>query len=302
MIFRIIKFAFQNFYRNFWLALVTITILTVALFSITALITLNVIADKSIKSIEEKIDISIYFKKDADIQRILATKMEVSKLPEVKKTTLINKKDALNWFRQKHQNDKAILSSVDILDENPLGDVLVIKAKNTNDYQKILKFLSEKKYDDIIDRRDFDNKDHKEIIAKINAIKNKVRKIGYIIIGIFSFISILIVFNTVRIAIYTHRQEIAIMKLVGATNWFIRAPFLVEEVFYAFLSSMILISVFYPLLNFLEPHLNYFLNYNVDLLNYFKNNFFLIFGSEFLVISFINVFSSFIAMKKYLKV
>ena len=300
MLFRIIKFAFQNFYRNFWLALVTITILVVTLFSITTLITLNVVTDQVVKSIENKIDISVYFKSNIEESDILKVKVELDGLDEVEKATLVSKEEALMIFKKEHENDSTILSSVEELDENPLPNYLIIKAKNSKSYPKILEVLDKDEYNKIIERKDFD--DHQAIINKITSTKDKVRKLGFMIIGIFSFIAALIVFNTVRIAIYTHRDEIKIMKLVGATNWFIRAPFLFEEIFYALISSLILVSLFYPLLEFVQPHFNYFLDYDFDLISYFKNNFFFIFGLEFLAIVIINIISSFVAMKKYLEV
>ncbi|MBT4277824.1 hypothetical protein HOD96_03720 [Candidatus Falkowbacteria bacterium] len=299
MFFRIIKFAFQNFYRNFWLAIVTVTMLVVALFSVSTLITLNVVLDQAVKSVEDKIDVSIYFKKDIEEAKILAAKVELSNLPEVEKVTLINQEEASLLFKEYHKEDEVILSSVDSLDENPFSNLLIVKAYNMEDYSGILKMLDKKEYSSLIEKKDFD--DHKAVISKITLIKDRIKKIGYIIIAIFSFIAALIVFNTVRITIYTHRNEITIMRLVGATNWFIRAPFLFEEVFYALASCLILISIFYPLLSFLEPHFNYFLEYDFDLISYFKNNFFYIFGAQFLAVAFINSISSFIAMKKYLK-
>ncbi|MCD4706030.1 ABC transporter permease [bacterium] len=300
MFFRIIQFAFQNFYRNFWLAIVTITMLVVTMFSVTALIGLNVVTDQVVKSIEDKIDISVYFKQDVDESQILKAKVELSSLSEVEKITLVSKEDALALFKKKYQDNESILSSVDVLNENPLSNFFIIKAKNSEDYPKILETLNKKEYNQIIKKKDFD--DHKIFINKISSIKDKTKKMGIIIIAIFSFIASLIVFNTVRIAIYTHRNEIKIMKLVGATNWFIRAPFLLEEFFYASVSLLILMSFFYPLLNFIQPHLNYFLEYDFDLISYFKNNFLVIFGLQFLVVVLINSVSSFLAMKKYLKV
>lgn len=300
MFFRIIKFAFQNFYRNFWLSIVTVTILVVTLFSITSLITLNVVSDQVVKSIEDKIDVSVYFKQDVGESQILRVKADLSSLNEVEKLTLVGKEEALNLFKEKHKDDSSIISSVDELDENPLPNFLIIKASDTSGYPAILKILEKNEYNDIIERMDFD--DHQVVIGKIALIKDRVSKLGVIIIAIFGFIASLIVFNTVRIAIYTHRSEIKIMKLVGATNWFIRAPFLFEEAFYALLSCFILISLFYPLLSFIQPHFNYFLEYNFDLISYFKENFFYIFGLEFVIIVAINILSSFIAMKKYLRV
>jgi len=279
MFFRIIKFAFQNFYRNFWLALVTITILVVTLFSITTLITLNVVTDQVVKSIEDKIDISVYFKSDVSEAEILKAKVELDNLNETEKVSLISKEEALIIFKKEHKNDPTILSSVEELDENPLPNFLIVKAKDPKSYPKVLEVLNKEEYNKIIERKDFD--DHEAIIGKITSTKDKVRKLGFMVIGVFSFIASLIVFNTVRIAIYTHRDEIKIMKLVGATNWFIRAPFLFEEIFYALISSLILISLFYPLLDFIQPHFNFFLEYDFDLMSYFKQNFFFIFGLQF---------------------
>ncbi len=275
-------------------------ILLFSLFSITSLITLNVVSDQVIKSIEDKIDVSVYFKQEVDESQILRVKADLSTLDEVKKLTFVNKDEALDLFRDKHKDDSAIISSVDELDENPLPNFLIIKAADTSGYPVILKVLEKDKHNKIIERMDFD--DHEVVIGKIALIKDRVSKLGIIIIAIFSFIASLIVFNTVRIAIYTHRSEIRIMKLVGATNWFIRAPFLFEEAFYALLSCFILISLFYPLLTFIQPHFNYFLEYDFDLISYFKDNFFYIFGLEFVVIVGINILSSFVAMKKYLRV
>ncbi|MEA2065422.1 MAG: permease-like cell division protein FtsX [Patescibacteria group bacterium] len=298
--FRIIKFAFQNFYRNFWLAVVTITILVVTLFSITTLIILNVISAQAVKSIEDKIDISVYFKTEAEDMQIIKIRSELLSLEKVEKVNLIDRDQSLAFFKERHKDDLTILESIEILKEEDIfNSVLVIKAKNSEDYSEILKILDKEEYNKIIEKKDFS--DHKIIINKISVIKTKIEKIGIFIIAFFALIAALIVFNTVRIAIYTHRNEIKIMRLVGASNWFIRAPFLVEELFYAIISFFLLIAVFYPVIDFLQPHLNYFLEYDFDLINYFKVNFVFIFGLEFLAIIIINALSSFVAMKKYLK-
>ncbi len=299
MVFRIIKFAFQNFYRNFWLAVVTITMLTVTLFSVTTLLTLNVISNQVVKSIENKIDISVYFKPQATDRQILKVKVDVENLPEVKQVTLISKQEALKLFEEKYKNNKIIISSLKALNTNPLSSLLIIKAKSPEDYPQIIKFLDQPAYSSVISKKDFN--DHKIVIQKIIAFKKKAKEIGFFIILLFSAIAALIVFNTVRIAIYTHKDEIMIMRLVGASNWFIRAPFLFEQVFYAFVSCLLLISIYYPLLKFLQPHLNYFLGYHFDILAYFQQHFFSIFGLQFLAVAAINILSSFMAMKKYLR-
>ena len=120
---------------------------------------------------------------------------------------------------------------------------------------------------------------------------------------VFILIASLIVFNTIRVAIYTHRQEIGVMKLVGATNWFIRSPFLLEAVVYGIIACVAGIAIVYPMLNFVQPYVNnFFLTTQFSLTGYFTDNFWAIFGLELLMIILINIISSSVAIRKYLKV
>lgn len=137
----------------------------------------------------------------------------------------------------------------------------------------------------------------------MNVITARTRQIMLLVSFIFVAITVLVVFNAVRIAIYTHRKEIGVMKLVGASNWFIRAPFLVEAVLYSFLGVVIVIAIFYPFIHLLQPYLGSFLNTaSVDLVGYFNSHFVAIFGVEFLGASLINVIASSLAVGKYVKV
>ena len=121
--------------------------------------------------------------------------------------------------------------------------------------------------------------------------------------AIFAVISLVVIFNTIRMSIYTRKDEIVIMKLVGAGNWFIRAPFFIESIFYALVSVLIVIGVTYPIVNFIQPSLtNYFQDTQViNLAGYFQSNFLYIFGWQFLALATLNVVSTAVAMKKYLK-
>jgi cell division protein FtsX len=105
------------------------------------------------------------------------------------------------------------------------------------------------------------------------------------------------------VAIYTHRQEIEIMRLVGASNFFIYMPFVFSAFIYALISVILIIAVFYPFLTLLQPYLEiFFMGYNVNILNYFIENFYAVFGLQFLVVLAITLVASLFAAKKYAKV
>jgi len=124
-----------------------------------------------------------------------------------------------------------------------------------------------------------------------------------VLIIIFVLTSLLVVYNTIRVTIYTHRQEIEIMRLVGASNSFIFMPYVFSALVYALVSVLIIISIFYPFLTLLQPYLEtFFMGYNVNILSYFVDNFFLIFGVQFLAVLVINVIASLFAVRKYARV
>lgn len=297
---RVMKFSFQDIARNIWLSLVTIIILVLALFSINMLLTVTVISDSAITVIKEKIDINLFLKSDAKEDSIIALRTKILDLPKVKEVNYISKAEALESFRINHKNDPEILEALRELGKNPLTPSLVITPKNVDEYEDLILSLN-KIEDDIIESRNFD--DHKLMLTKINNISAKVKEVGFFISSIFIAISILVVFNAIRVAIYTHRKEIAIMKLVGASNAFIKSPFLVSSVIYALIGSLLVMVIFYPFLSLLQPYLEaFFVDYNLNLVTYFNQNFIAIFGLQFLGASAINIIASLIAVGKYSKV
>lgn len=298
---RILAFAWQSFWRNIWLSLVTITIIVLTFISINFLILVNVTSDKAIQLVNDKVDISLYFKPDITESQVLEVQTYLSSLTQVKEIFYVSQQEALEKFRQLHQDDQTIIESLEELDDNPIGATLQIKAKDIAEYQSIDDVLENSKYNDLILDKNFD--DNKTFIAQIKDFSDNVRKVAIITSIIFVLIASLIVFNTIRVAIYTHRQEIGVMKLVGATNWFIRSPFLLEAVVYGVIACIAGIAIVYPILNFVQPYINnFFLTTDFNLSEYFSDNFWAIFGLELLMIILINIISSMIAIRRYLKV
>ncbi|XOU94992.1 MAG: cell division protein FtsX [Candidatus Kerfeldbacteria bacterium] len=298
---RTIKFALQGFIRNIWLSIVTIIILILMIFSVTMVAGINFVAEKAIDSVKEKVDVSVYFKPDALEEDIINVQYRLESLSEVKEVNYISKSVALDNFKEKHKDDEIILESINELDENPLSATLVIKANTIDDYPNILTVLENPDYTAIISDRNFDN--NESVINRLSELSNQLERIGIIVSIVFIIIAILIVFNTIRINIYTHREEIGIMKLVGATNWFVRAPFLVESMLYAVLSVAITLALLYPLLSVITPQVNiFFEGYNLDIISYFNTNLIQIIAWQLAFVIVLNIISSSIAIGRYLRV
>ena len=300
-LYRLIKFAIQNFFRNFWLSLVTITIIVLSLFSVNTLIGLEAISQAIIKSVADKIDIAIYLKPDTSQESILLALQEIRNITGTKTVTLTSAEDALETFKQIHSLDPLISEALVELDSNPLGPIISVQAHDINTYDIILEQINALGIYGSIE--DIEFADRQILINKLNDLTDKTRLALTVISVIFILISILVVFNTIRLGIYAHREEIGIMKLVGASNAFTRMPFLFEGFLYALFGVIIFWVLFFLLLSWLNPILDSFLNeINFSLQEFFFNNFFKLFWQQLLALTLINTISAAIAIRKHLKV
>lgn len=300
---RIFKFALQGFFRNFWLSLVTITMMVMAVLSITILLAMDYVKEATVMGVENKIDILVELKMGISKEEVQNFVIDLERLQEIKDIRVISPEENKELFK-KYNNNADVSKVLDLYEEeeNPFSYFLAIQAYDLNQYPTILEFINQDKYSNFVETSDLDT--HEEFIAKINSISDFVNKYSWYLAAIFLLISIIVIFNTIRISIYTRRDEVVIMKLVGATNWFIRMPFILEGVFYALVAVLLVIAMIYPVINFIQPSLNsYFQDANSINLNlYFKENFVKIFVYQFLFLAFVNVVSTAIAIRRYLKV
>lgn len=297
---RVLRFAFQSFLRNIWLTLATVTVIMLTVFSLTTLILINVVTDQAVTTIKNKVDISLYFEAGAKTEQVDLIKSQVEKIQEVTAVNYISADEALKNFSQTHGNDALVQEAIKEVGENPLGPVLVIKTSDPKNYPAILQSIKDFKIDKSVKEIDYD--DHKLIIERIENVSSKIKQVGLVLSIVFAIISLLVVFNTIRMGIYVHRDEINIMKLVGAGNWFVRGPFLVESVLYALFGCLIFWIVFFLGLNFVGSSVhNFFADINFDLGNYVLHNFFYIFGFELLSVIILNLISTFVAMGRHLR-
>ena len=290
----------QDISRNIWLTIATITILVLALLSVNTLLTVEVLSRHAIDAVKEKIDISLYLKVDASEEQITSLKTQISQMSKVKQVLYTSKADALRYFREKNKDNPEVLTALRELGRNPLSPSLVIAPNNVEEAPQLINEI--KQIDsNIIESRDF--ADNTVILEKINDITKKISEVGLFIIMIFVFTSMLVAYNSIKVAIYTHRREIEIMRLVGASNSFIYLPFVLSAIIYALVSVVIIVIIFYPFLGILQPYLEvFFMDYNINIINYFLDNFWIIFGLQFLSVSIISVLSSWLAIRRYAKV
>lgn len=303
---RIIKFGFQGFWRNIWLSIINITILVLTLFAINFLISFNLLADNAIDLVGDKVDVNLYFKENVSNEKIEEINQKISASDYIETTEFVSAEDSLNDFIAKHESDEYILEAVEELKEDDSQiflSSLRIRAKDMDMYDEILEELEESQYSSLFEIDESEFQDYTDMTNRLSNISSRIKFFGYAVSMVFILIALLMVYNTIKIATYTHREEIGIMRLVGATNNFIKSPFIFEIILYNFVAVVLVAVLFYSFLSAMNPLLiKLFEGYPLNLTSYFNSNFIWIFGGEFLVMSIFSIISSSIAIKKFLKI
>jgi cell division transport system permease protein len=298
---RILKFGLLNFWRNPWLSLATTLIVSLTLFIISIFFFLNLVTQTTIKAIEEKMDLTIYLKDEAKEEDILDLKSALLAFSEVKAVKYVSKEEALDIWQNLPTSER--IKQLVTPEKNPLPRSLQVKVIEPKVLDKISSFLSSKKYQDIIREGGISYQKNKLIIERLTSITKFIKKIGWLLSGIFLAISILVIFNTIRLTISSRKEEIEIQRLVGATNGFIQGPFLVEGILYGFLATILSTLLIYFLLQITSPLIiKYLGQVSFVLSQFFLSNFFLIFFIQFLIGIFIGTCCSLISIRKYLKI
>lgn len=289
----------RSIVRNGWLSIATISILIMALYIISVFFVFTSTADGILKEIKNKANISIYFKSDVEEEKILEAKKEVEKMSEIKAVDYVSKDVALENFKRNNASEPIILESLKEIGDNPLLAALVVKANDVGDYQAITENITIANFAEDISRVNYNK--NKDLISKLNSVIATIQRIGISLGLLFAAISLLITFNAIRITIYTHKQEIEIMRLVGASNMFIRLPFIFEGIIYGLVGSMVSMLILFVSLKFAAPYITSAIPAG-SLVGFYLKSFWIIFGYQIFLGSFFGVIGSLMAMRKYLKV
>ena len=295
---RIFRSGYHTFIRNGWLSTATIMVMSLVLFVLGALVFVGALANSVLLSLESKIDITVYFKTDAAEEDILQIKKEIEAHPEVKEVAYISRAQALETFRERHKDNALIAEALVEVGDNPLEASVNVKALDPLRYASISDFLTTKQYSSVEKINYFENQ---VVIDRLSAMIGTVRSAGVIVALFLSFVAVLVAFNTIRLAIYTMREEIGIMRLVGASSWFIRGPFVLSGLMYGAAAAAVVAFVFFPLTWLVAPKAMLLVP-DFDIFQYF-----LVHIVEFVMIllvsgALLGSLSSAIAMRRYLRI
>jgi cell division transport system permease protein len=300
---RVIKAGFINFTRNGFVSLAAVLIMTVTLFVIGSVVFALAALNNSLEDIKDKVDVSVYFTTDASTDDIQAVQKSLQALPAVSTVSYVSKEDALKAFSDRHQGDSLTLQALEELGTNPFGAILNVKAKDPSQYESIANYLKtdsalSKDNEGVIDRINYF--DNKNAIDKLTSIIRAAEKLGMAISILLILISGIIAFNTIRLAIYISREEISVMRLVGASHKYIRGPFVVTGIIYGLVAGVLTLAIFYPVTLWAGK---YTANFFGDL-NFFT--YYTVHFGEFLLITVgagvgLGAVSSFWAVRRYLR-
>lgn len=302
---RVIRAGLISFWRNSVVSLAAVLVMTVTLLVIGSLVFTGALMRSTINFLKDKVDINVYFVTSASENDILALKKSLEALPEVKSVGYVSRDQVLANFKSRHQDDQLTLQALDELKDNPLGAELNIKAKDTNNYESIAAFLknenlvgSDQNSNSVIDKVNYNQ--NRSAIDKLTKISDSAQTLGLIIILILISISIVIIFNTIRLAIFISKDEIAVMRLVGASNRYIQGPFVVCGILYGVVSAFVTLAVFYFTMLWIGPWTSNFFT-GLNLYKYYLENFsqifILIFGTGIVL----GAVSSYLSVRKHLK-
>ncbi len=305
---RIARYGFVGFVRNGFVSLSAILMMTIMSFMLVNIMISNAAMTATLQDLTNKVDVTVYFRTDATQDQVEQIQKSLQALPEVASIAYMSREQALADFRERHKNDQLTIQALDELGTNPLGASIEVRAKQTSQYEGIAKYLQAQQDSQAgagaaIDKVNFYQ--NKTAIDRLTKIIDTSEKNGIAKTVFLAICALLIVLNTIRLAIYTARDEIGVMNLVGAGRWYVRGPFMVAGVLYGIVSSVVVLILLYPILLYhpvligLDPTTELLFG-SFNSFAYFTGNFLLFFGVLMSTSIALGALSSYLAVRRYL--
>lgn len=297
---RILKFAWQDFTRNKGNNFAAIFILVIPILLATTLFLFQGVSKYVIAQVEDKIDVTAYFKSEATEDEVLAVKNDLLNLSsEIKNVQYVSKEQALLEFTDRHKDDPDFTKALEEVGGNPFLSALNIKTEDPLQYEKVTSFLTTGPDSKFIEKVDYSQK--RDTIEKVFKITSSVNRFGLILGGVLFLMAILVVLNTIKLAIDNSKEEITAMKLVGASNWFIRGPFVVQGAICGLAAFLICILISGVAVYLLSPNIVILVG-GFSLAHYFIANIGIILLIQVGFGVVLGALASFVLVKSYLKV
>jgi cell division transport system permease protein len=240
---RIFAAGIKDFFRNSWLSVAATAVMVVALAIILMTVVLNITARNAITELSKNLKISVYLKDDAKQQDINKLKAAIDQNQYVADVSFISKEQAQKQFSDSFQNDQKLLEGLALVGGNSLPASLEVSVSDLSKINQVGEIPKKSEYKNIVDSVSLGKTDAKKTIDRAASAQKYITSASLVAALIFAVVSMLIIFNTIRMAIFTRAEEIKIMKLIGATPGYIRGPFLVESSMYGIIAGIISASV-----------------------------------------------------------
>ena len=293
----------KNFSRNIWLSLTAVTILVVSLGAVGFLSLVSTSMEYAIAKLDQQVNIVVFFKEDVTLDTVNILKSDLERKDASRGFEIVSSK-VFTKEEEKQNLLKRVPGIGDVFDliGNPLSYKLEIQPKTLTDFEPTVNFLNQDKFKDIL----LSVRNPSAVINNLKRLNSITRTTGLIVIAVFALVSILVMINILRITIYNRREEIEIMRLVGATNGYIQSPFVVEGILYNLVAAAIVLGVFIPLTNSIAPYINTYLSSafvssEASDLSQFSNKVFLNLGINIVAGVLIGIVTIYLAIQRYLK-
>ncbi len=303
---RVIRAGLLDFSRNGFVSFSSILIMVETLFILGFMLFVGIILNTTLNQLRDLADVNVYFTTNAPEEQIVTLQKSLQALPEVESVGYVSADEAEQQFRARHKNDQLALQALDELGSNPLGAVLNVKAKDVSQYDAIPAFLNEQQSlgsgaGASIDKINYNNEQHRSALENLKNITNSGGRLGLIIIAIFIITTITTLFNMIRLTIYTSRDEIHVMRLMGAGQLYIRAPFMIEGMLQGLIAGITTLLLFYPLTWWLGASTAGFFG-GVNIYTYYLSHFVLFFIIIVGTGVGLGALANFLATRRYIKI
>ncbi|MCA9351568.1 ABC transporter permease [Patescibacteria group bacterium] len=299
---RIVREGLVNFWRNKLVSFSTIVVMTMGLLVMTSLLFLNAVLGFSLKQLEDRVDVNIYFFPDVLEAEIIALKEKVEIIPEVRDVQYISRDQAFIDFQERHADDDLINRSLEELGDNPLGASLNVRAYESTQYEAVIAAIES---EPVVTNSEFVERinyyDNKTLIQRLNQFSTVARLVASAIIVFFTIVALLVVVSTMRIAIFAAKREIRIKRLVGAEHRYIRGPFVVMGGLYGLFAAILTMIALYPMTRWVGVYTESFFG-GMDVFNFYLTNAFGIFVIVLSAGMVVGMLSSYLGTRKYLNI
>ncbi len=300
---RIIKTGGQNFIRNASLSIAAVAVMIITLSIILFSYIANATFAHTIQQIEDKIDVSVYLKDSVTEERRDQLISDIKNMGNIRSVEYVSKERALEEYKAANNDDIDLLLAISQTD-NPLFALLRIKPYDVDRIDGIRDYAEKPEIKELQADETSYSGDRKEAIDNITNSTRLLQRIGIIGVIVFAIVSVLIILNTIQMAIFNRREELKIMRLLGASTWYIRGPFIVESILYGVVAAIVSVSLCEALLSVPQVTLSTSSFGLLDITyagEFFSQRLWSILTLQLLVGIIIGAASSFIATHRYLK-